>query len=132
MSDVSRGPLVEMASLAIWLASGDKTRNLTALAHRLVEAQVFELGRFFACRERADQLVQRRELGAQIEVVDEGVFLVPDIDESGVEAGHDLADFPQIDVAHGESRFAFLLVQLDELLVFEQGDGDLVGCYVYD
>lgn len=44
--------------------------------------------------------------------------------------GHDLLDFPQVDVADGVSRLALFLVQLDQLLVLEQGDGDLAGGYV--
>jgi len=74
--------------------------------------------------------VQRGELRAQIEIMDESVLLIPDVDERGVQAGHDLLDFPQVDVADGVSRLAFFLVQLDQLLVLEQGDGDLAGGYV--
>ena len=80
--------------------------------------------------QRADELVQRGELRAQIEIMDESVLLIPDVDERGVQAGHDLLDFPQVDVADGVSRLAFFLVQLDQLLVLEQGDGDLAGGYV--
>ena len=62
--------------------------------------------------------------------MDESVLLIPDVDERGVQAGHDLLDFPQVDVADGVSRLALFLVQLDQLLVLEQGDGDLAGGYV--
>ena len=74
--------------------------------------------------------MQRGELRAQIEVMDESVLLIPDVDERGVQAGHDLLDLPQVDVADGIPRLALFLVQLDQLLVLEQGDGDLAGGYV--
>ena len=80
--------------------------------------------------QRSDELVQRGELRAQIEVMDESVLLIPDVDERGVQAGHDLLDLPQVDVADGVPCLALFLVQLDQLLVLEQGDGDLAGGYV--
>ena len=36
------------------------------------------------------------------------------VDERGVQPGHDLLDFSQIDIADGKSRFAFFLVQFDK------------------
>ena len=62
--------------------------------------------------------------------MDECVFFVSYVDERGVQPGHDLLDFSQIDIADGKSRFAFFLVQFDKLFVFEQGDGDFVGGYI--
>ena len=112
------------------LAAGYETRNLAGLAHRLVEAYVLKQRSSLPGGQRADELVQRGELRAQIEIMDESVLLIPDVDERGVQAGHDLLDFPQVDVADGVSCLALFLVQLDQLLVLEQGDGDLAGGYV--
>lgn len=45
-----------------------------------------------------------------------------DIDERGVQPRHDLAHLAQINIPYGESRLALLLVELDQHLVFAQGD----------
>ena len=60
------------------------------------------------------------------------VFLVTHIHEAGVQAGHQLPDAPQINVAHGEGEVRPFFLQFHQALVFEQGDGDFFGLYVYN
>ena len=62
--------------------------------------------------------------------MDECVLFVPHVDERGVEPGHYLAHLAQIDVPDGEARLALLLVELDQHLVFAQGDRDLGWIYI--
>ena len=76
------------------------------------------------------QLLQRRELGAQVEIVDKGILLMADIDERGVQPRHDLAHLAQINIPYGESRLALLLVELDQHLVLAQGDRNLGRVYI--
>ena len=112
------------------LSAGDESGYFPVLAHRLVEAHGFEVRDFLVVGQYVDQLLLGGELRAEIQVVDECVFFVSYVDERGVQPGHDLLDFSQIDIADGKSRFAFFLVQFDKLFVFEQGDGDFVGGYI--
>ena len=81
---------------------------------------------------RIDEFLQRHELRSEVEVVDEGVFFVSYVYECRIEARHDLAHPAQIDIAHGETGPALLLVELDEDFVFAQGDRNLRRVYVYD
>ena len=69
---------------------------------------------------------------SQIEVMDEGVLFVSYVDECRVESGHDLTYLAQVDIPHGETRLALLLVELDQHLIFAQSNGYLSGTDVYD
>ena len=69
-----------------------------------------------------DHFVQGRESAAEVEVVQKSVFLVPHIDESGIQPSHHFVDFAEIDIADGERAFGLLPVEFDELPVFQQGD----------
>ena len=60
----------------------------------------------------------------------EGIALVTDIDEAGIEAGHELPDFRQVHVAHGVGNALFLLLILRQALVLCQRYGDLLRLYV--
>ena len=81
---------------------------------------------------RVHEPLQRRKLRSEVEVVDESVFFVPYIDECRVQTRHDLAHLAQIDVAHGESGLALLLVQFDEHPILAQRDRDLRRIDIYD
>ncbi len=58
------------------------------------------------------------------------VLLVTHIDEGGIESGHDLLDFGQIDVAYRISQSAGLLLQGDQPPLFGLRYGDLLGLHV--
>ena len=79
-----------------------------------------------------DEVVQGVEGGAEVEVVQKGVFLVSHIDEGGVESAHHFVHFTEVDVADGEGAFGLLAVEFDELPVFEEGDLDLAAGRVDD
>ena len=99
--------------------------DLALLLHRRLELHALDAQAPLAGLLRGDEFLQRAELSAQVEVVDEGVLLVPYIDECRVEPRHDLTHLPEVDVPHGKPRLTLLLVELDEHLVLAQGDGDL-------
>jgi hypothetical protein len=62
-------------------------------------------------------------LRAQVEVVQEGILLVPHVHEGRIEARGHFAHFGQVDIAHGEAAFGALAVQLHQELVAHHGDG---------
>ncbi len=53
----------------------------------------------------------------------EGVLLVPDVHEGGVEAGCHFAHLGEVNVAYGEAALGPLAVQLREDLVLHEGNG---------
>ena len=55
----------------------------------------------------------------------EGVALISDIHEAGVESRHNFPDFRQVDVAHRILLRTSFLLKFHETLVFQQGDGDV-------
>ena len=59
------------------------------------------------------------------------IFLVTHVHEAGIQAGHQFLDAAQIHIAHGEGYILSLTLQLHQLLVFQQGNGDLFGLYIY-
>ena len=71
-----------------------------------------------------------RELQTEVEVVEEGIVLVTDAYEAGIQSGHELPDLRQIHVAHGEGNTLFLLLILSQPLVLGQGNGDFFRLYV--
>ena len=60
------------------------------------------------------------------------VFLVTHVHEAGIQAGHQFLDATQIHVAHGEGYVASFALELYQLFVFEQRDGDFLGLYIYN
>lgn len=74
--------------------------------------------------------MERGELRSEVEEVNESISLVTDIDECGIQPGHNFPNLAQVDVAHRKTAFATLLVQLHELFVFDKGDGYFGGGYV--
>ena len=70
-------------------------------------------------------LVAVAVLGTEVEVVQEGVLLMPHVHEGGVEAGGHLAHPGQVHVAHGEAPLGLLAVQFGQQLVLQDRDGDL-------
>ena len=69
---------------------------------------------------------------AEIGIVDEGILLMANIDEGRIESRHNLTHLAQIDIAHGKTRLALLLIQLNEDLIFTQGDRYLGRSNVYN
>jgi hypothetical protein len=55
-----------------------------------------------------------------------------DIDERGIESGHNFTHFAEIDVANGETRLRHLLAEFNELAVFTERNVNLGGCYIYN
>ena len=70
------------------------------------------------------------ELQSKVEVMQEGITLVTDINEAGIESGHELLDFRQVHVAHGVRDTLLFLLILCQSLVLGQRDGDLLRLYV--
>ena len=56
---------------------------------------------------------QRADVGAEIGVMQEGVFFEADVNKSGVKAGNEFLYFAQIKVSHCKIRVAAFVVQLD-------------------
>ena len=106
--------------------------DLARLLDRSLHLHAFDAQAPFAGDIRRSELLERGEVGSQIEVVDEGILFMPYVDECRVETRHDFADLAQVDVAHGESGLALFLGELDQHLVFAHGDGDFGRAYVYD
>lgn len=133
MSEVRRGPLVEMPPCHLYedrLPAGDMARYFARLAERFFEFEPFEIDRPLVIGEDIHHLLQRGELGPQVEVMNETVLLVTDIDEGGIQPGHDLLDLAHVNVAHRIARTGLLLGQLDQLFVFEQRNGYFTGSYI--
>lgn len=63
--------------------------------------------------------------------MEESVFLESYVYKTGVQSGHDFAYFAQVHVAHRERKVPFFALELHQVLVFQQGDGDGPGLYVY-
>ena len=84
----------------------------------------------------ADYLFQvffvRVELRTQVEIMQKGHALGSDVNETSIEAGHQLFHFCHIDVTHRERRRALLLLVFHQLLVFEQGYGDVLRLHIDD
>ena len=80
-----------------------------------------------------------RELQTEVEVMQEGIMLMTDAYEAGIEPGHELPDLRQVHVAHGKGNALFLFLILSQSLVFGQRDGNLLwlnvdikfACYVH-
>lgn len=61
----------------------------------------------------------------------ESVFLVADVHKACIQSGHQLLDASQIHIPYGEGDVSSFALKFHEALVFEQGDGDFFGLYVY-
>ena len=57
---------------------------------------------------------------------------MPDVDERGIQTGHDLAYLAQIDISHREARLTLLLIELYQHFVFSQRNRDFSRGYVDD
>jgi hypothetical protein len=62
--------------------------------------------------------------------MDKGVALVSDIYERGIEPGHNLMHFTEIDVSNRKARMSDLAIQLRQDLILAQGDIYLGRGYV--
>ena len=47
--------------------------------------------------------------------------------KTGIQSGHELADFGKIDVAHRKLLRASFFLELNQSFVLKQGDGDIFG-----
>jgi hypothetical protein len=63
--------------------------------------------------------------------VDEGVLLVTNVHEGGIQSRHNFTHLTQIDISYGKTRLALLLAQLDKNLVLAQRNGYLAWGNVY-
>ncbi len=106
--------------------------EFAVLVDRLLQFHSLDAQAPFAGLLRVDQLLQRRELRPQIEIMDECVFLVTYVDECRVEPRHDFTHLAEVDVPHGETRLALFLRKFGQHLVFAQGDGYFSRVDVYD
>ena len=62
----------------------------------------------------------------------ESVTLVPDVDETGVEARHELLHLCDVDVAYREVGRSGLVLVFYQPFVLKQGDGNLLRLDVND
>ena len=68
----------------------------------------------------------------EVQVVYKSIFFITHVDEGGVEAGQQLADFGLVNVAYGVGDIAGLLLQRYQARVFQQCYGHFGGLYIYD
>jgi hypothetical protein len=67
----------------------------------------------------------------QIQIVDEGFLLVPDIDEGSIEIREDLLHLTQVHISHRILLpSAGLRVVLDQPMILHQGDVYFCRCYI--
>ena len=112
-----RGPLVV----------GQHLGNLAAFVDILFILEFGQAGvGAFARRRTLDELQQRLHLRAQVEVVKESVLLMAYVDKGGIQAGDQLLDTAEIDVADRKSLVFLFAVELDQRFVFQQSDGHLL------
>ena len=76
--------------------------------------------------------LKRIKLTSQVKIVQESYALCTDIDEAGIQSGHDLLDLCRVDVAYRERLGALLLLVFYQLLVFEQGYRDVFRLNIDD
>ena len=62
----------------------------------------------------------------------ESVFTEAYINEAGIQSGHQLAHLAQVHVAYGERKVSLFALKFHQVLVFQQGDGNLFGLYIYN
>ena len=79
-----------------------------------------------------DVLAVGVELWPQVQIMEESVAFMADVDEACVESGHKFPHPGKVDVAHVEAGRLLLFLVFDEAFVLGQGNGDLLGLYVYD
>ena len=73
------------------------------------------------------ELVERGEVQSEIQIVDERFLGVSDVDKCGVQRRHDLLDPSEEDISDRISvTLTGFLVELDQPVVFHQGDLDLL------
>ena len=73
------------------------------------------------------ELVERGEVQSEIQIVDERFLGVSDVYERGVQRRHDLLDPSEEDISDRISvTLTGFLVELDQPVVFHQGDLDLL------
>ena len=77
-------------------------------------------------------LGQRIVVDPQIEVVDKAVLVLTHIDEGGIEPRHDFAHLADVNVADMDFVAGLVLVQFDQLLVFEKCKLDFAVGSGYD
>ena len=65
------------------------------------------------------ELAQGAQLGAQVGVVQKGLFRVADIDKGGIQAGDQFADPAEKDVANRKIIVGLLVMELHEPTIFQ-------------
>jgi hypothetical protein len=74
------------------------------------------------------------ELRAEILIMQECVFGISDIDESGVQSGHDTLNSTEKDVAYGKRTITrigtFLCLEFYKATFLQDGDGYLAAAYI--
>ena len=76
------------------------------------------------CVARHD-FIERREVSSQVLIVDKSVAFVTDIDERGIESGHNFTHFAEVDVADGKARLRHLFSEFDEFAILAERNVDL-------
>ena len=73
------------------------------------------------------------EVQSQVQIVDEGFLLVPDIDEGSIEVREDFLHLSQVNVSHRKLvPSAGLRVVLDQPVILHQGDVYFRRCDIDD
>ena len=114
------------------LADLQVVADLARLLHGRFELHALDAQAPFAGLLRSDELLQRKKLTAQIEIMDKGVLFVSYIDECRIETRHDLTYFSEVDIPDGEPGLTLLLVEFDKDLVLAQRDGNFGRVDVYN
>ena len=112
------------------LSAGEYVGDFAFFTQIVLETEGGEIDLLMFSVDLLDDFVQGWECASEVEVVQEGILLVPDIDESGVQPSHHFMDSPEVDIADGERALGFLPVEFHELAVFQQGDVNLGACGV--
>lgn len=90
-------------------------------------------GEWFFSGDKAAQHFCRGIVGdAEIEIVEEGISLMSDTHETGVETWHDFSHPCQIDVANRKMFGLCFFLKLNEFLVFEQGNRNFFSVDIDD
>ena len=64
---------------------------------------------------------------AEVEVVQERIFLETHVNESRIEAGHELLHLGNVEITNGIGSVARLLLERHEAAILKQGGGYFVG-----
>ena len=103
------------------LPLGKHVPYLAVFIHDRLEWEIVDVFPFVLHRQRKE-LVPRRDVRAEVQIMQKSILVGANRNESGIEAGIKSMDFADIDVTDGKFFRGSFTMQFDQFLVFEQGD----------